>query len=96
MIEATEPTFDQLVKTAGGVVLVEFSASWCGPCHAMRKVLQSFNSVTVLMVDVNRCPNITRKFAISSVPTLVFLRGGKEARRHVGMMNLVSLQSFVS
>lgn len=95
MIEATEATFDQLVKTAG-TALVEFSASWCGPCQAMRKTLQGFNSVTVLMVDVNRCPNLTRQFSVSSVPTLILLRGGKEARRHVGMMNMVSLQSFVS
>jgi len=95
MIEATEPTFDQLVKTSG-TVLVEFSASWCGPCQTMRKVLAEFTSVDVLVVDVNRCPNLTKRFAVSSVPTLILLRNGSEAKRHVGTMNLTMLQSFIS
>lgn len=95
MIEATESTFDDLIKTAG-TALVEFSASWCGPCHLMRKTLKDFAAAQVIMVDVDRCPILSRRFAVASVPTLVLLKGGKEVRRHVGLMNLQGLQAFVS
>ena len=95
MIEATESTFDQMARTAG-TVLVEFTSSTCAPCRMMRKTLEQVSSVTVLQVDVKRCPGITRRFAIASVPTMILLRGGTETRRQVGLMSLQSIQAFIS
>jgi len=97
MIEATENTFRQIIKTQG-TCLVNFTASWCAPCHSMQPALRQLEQTTqivVVAVDVQRCPNLASSFNVKSVPTLVLMGPDGEVRRQVGSQNLSSLQSFV-
>lgn len=97
MIEVTEATLEQAI-TANSVILVKFGASWCAPCRHMHRALEQLEAIcqlTIVEVDIDRCPNLTNRFAITSVPTLVLLRNGVEFRRRVGVQTISQLQSFV-
>ncbi len=80
----TTKTFDSFVA-ANRVALVDFSASWCGPCKVMKPVLDKVaqeyqdRGAAVGIVDVDEQPALTSQFRISAVPTLVFFKDGKAA-----------------
>jgi thioredoxin 1 len=100
MIEVTEQTYEQVIKSLGQPVLLEFSSSTCGPCHMMRGILaelEGTSSVPIVKVDVDRCPVITRKFGVVNVPSFILLVGG-DGRwiRKSGTMTLAQLQAFIS
>lgn len=98
MIEATESTFDQILKTQG-TCLLDFSASRCVPCQSMVPVLRQLeqtSKICVVKVDIERCKDLTAKYGIKSVPTLVFMRDGREVRRVVGAQRLARLQLLIA
>ncbi len=98
MIEATESTFRQILKTHP-TCLVDFSASWCAPCHQMAPILRQLeqsSKITVIKVDVERCPNLAKEFDIQAVPTFVFFKKGLGDRREQGVRRLAELQILVS
>lgn len=97
MIEASETTLSQIIE-AQKVCLVDFTATWCGPCNTMKPVLAAFEKNTgtpVVQVDVNKNPGVTQTHGVRSVPTLVLFRNGNEVRRLVGAQKLQGLMQFV-
>ena len=70
-------------------MLVDFYATWCGPCQMLAPTIQqiaeeSDGSYKVCKVDVDQAPGLVQQFRIMSVPTLAVIVNGKEARRMVG------------
>jgi len=82
--------------SAEKVILVNFFTSWCGTCNVLKPELEKF-SITVPhsypIVDVNleRDSHIISKFHITTLPTLILFKAGKEVWRHVGLINASQL-----
>ncbi len=94
----TEDTFDAGVKT--GVVLVDFYADWCGPCRMLAPVLAQVaeemkGKASVVKVDIDEALKVTEKLQITSVPTLILFKDGKEFERVIGLRDADFLKDFV-
>ena len=84
----TESNFDEEVKT--GVVLIDFWAEWCGPCRRLAPTLDALATeydgrATVAKVNVDENPNITGRFMIMGLPTMLIFKNGEVADQIVGL-----------
>jgi thioredoxin 1 len=88
-LELDPQQFDASVKNAAGAVVVDFFATWCGPCKALapaiEKLAQDFaGQANVYKIDTDKGGDIASGFGIRGVPTIIFFKDGKEANRIVG------------
>ena len=82
--------FNDAVEAAP-LAMVDFWASWCGPCKMLSPVVESLGEkfegkVLVGKVNVDEEPELARQFGVMSIPTVVFLKNGREFDRKVGLM----------
>lgn len=88
-ITLTNDTFQQEVLSSSGVVLVDFWASWCGPCQMMAPVVDeiaaAYPSVKVGKVNVDEQQELAMQFHIESIPTFMIFKNGVAAHRLVGV-----------
>jgi len=68
------------------VEVLKFSATWCGPCRVLANTLKDVEGIT--NIDIEKDQETARKYGIRSVPTMVFLKDGKEVHRQSGNMPL--------
>lgn len=81
-------------------VLVDFFATWCGPCKMLHPVLESVSEkldgkVRVAQVDIDQHQDIAGAFNIQSVPTLIFFKDGKPVLATTGYMDEAGLMKFI-
>ena len=87
--------------TGQGLVLVDFWATWCGPCKMQAPVLDALDAemgdkVKICKVDVDAEMQIARKFRVMSIPTLVVLEDGKVKATRVGYTDLDGLKDMLA
>ena len=92
-----EMHFDQIINTASKPVLVDFWASWCGPCDIQAPILDEFaakyaDEVQVIKVEVDKAPLLQERFDIANIPTMVVFVDGKEQDRLVGARPMQQLE----
>ena len=79
--------------------IVDFFATWCGPCQVLAPVLDDLakevTDVLFVKADVERCPNLISQFSISSVPTIVIFENGKEVRRFIGLQQKSAIRDAI-
>jgi len=81
MLEVTDQTFENEVLKSPLPVVVDFWAAWCGPCRMIAPVVEEFEKdfrgrMKVVKLDVDANPNIASRFAIRSIPSLLFFKKG--------------------
>ncbi len=93
--------FDAEVLASKETVLVDFTASWCGPCKALAPVIEKLadeaaGKYKVVKVDIDEAPTLARRYGIRGVPTVMAFRGGAQVAQQVGLTNLETLRRMVS
>ncbi len=86
--------------TGEGLALVDFWATWCGPCRMQAPILEKLDaelggSVKVCKVDVDEEPDLARRFGVMSIPTLIAFRDGQAVAQRVGVQSLDALKAML-
>jgi thioredoxin 1 len=90
MVEFTEENFKKEVLESSVPVVVDFWATWCGPCKAMTPVMEELSrefgvKAMIGKLNVDENPSVTEQHGVFNIPTLIFFKKGKEADRLVGI-----------
>ncbi len=90
--------FDKEIQK--GVVLVDFHANWCGPCRMLAPVLETVakeikGKATIGKIDIDSEQKTAAHFQITSVPTMILFKDGKEVNRLVGLRNAEAIKEFI-
>lgn len=97
-MDLTEKNFDSVVGS--GVTLVDFWATWCGPCKMQAPIIDQLGDqyqgkFTVAKLDVDQNPSIAARYGVMSIPTLIVYRDGEEVARRVGVQSLQELEAML-
>ena len=97
VIEVNEESFKKEVLE-GGKVLVDFNATWCGPCRMLKPIIDEFSdsaSIKVCSIDVDNNETVARDYNIYSIPCLILFENGNEIKRNTGLISLDEIKNFV-
>jgi thioredoxin 1 len=90
MIHVTDENFEAEVMQSDVPVLVDFSATWCGPCKQLKPIVEELagefsGKLKVAHVDVDQARNSAMKYGVMSVPTVLYMKGGEVQDQQIGM-----------
>lgn len=86
----TQDQFDEVTNQQGKKVLVDFFATWCGPCKMLAPILEELDGVApckIVKVDVDENRALALQYAVASIPTLLVFRNGQLVNRSVGLIS---------
>lgn len=97
-LELTDNNFEELVIKSNKPVIVDFWAEWCGPCRMVGPIVNEIgddfkDQAIVGKLDVDSNPEVTQRFGIRNIPTLLFFKNGEVADKQVGAVPKSSIVS---
>lgn len=97
-VKKTFGSFQELIESSDLPVLVDFYATWCGPCHMMAPILEEVNNqigqqIRIVKIDSDKYPEIASQYHIEALPTLVFFKNGQPVDRIEGVVRADALIS---
>lgn len=99
LINVNTDNFEEEVLGAEQTVILDFWAEWCGPCMMLAPILHEVAEenadITVGKVNVDEEPALAQAYGISSIPTLVVIKDGKEVKRSVGVIPKAKIEELV-
>lgn len=99
MLNITKENFNEEVLNSKGLVLVDFWATWCGPCRALGPILEDFaneyTNVKVGKINVDEQPELASQFRVMSIPTLLLFKDGEVVKKSVGLLSKDELVELI-
>ncbi len=104
ILTLTDGSFDEQVNSASTPVVVDFWAEWCGPCKKIAPILaelatEQAGKLQFAKIDTDANPQVSMRYNVMSIPTLIVFKDGQEAKRVVGAKGkhqlLEELESFI-
>ena len=99
-LEATDGNFDELVLNSDKPVIVDFWATWCGPCKMIAPILEEIageydGKIKITKLNIDENPGTLPKYGIRGIPTLMLFKGGNVEATKVGAVSKSELTAFI-
>lgn len=95
LIHYDNEDFNELIKKK---VLVDFYATWCGPCKMLSPVLDNLSEevdIDIVKIDVDKHSDLAREYGVMSIPTLIVFENNNEIKRTLGFMDKEKIKEFI-
>lgn len=99
-LELTDSNFKDTAVETDKLVVIDFWAAWCGPCKMLTPIINELsedNSEKAIIgkVDVDNNPEVSQKYGITNLPTILFLKNGEIVDKHIGLTSKGALQKKI-
>ena len=92
----SEKEFKENVLDSTDAVLVDFNATWCGPCKMQRPILENLSKdYKIVSVDTDENEELAYQYKVMSIPCMVLIKDGKEVKRMVGLHSEEDIKEFL-
>lgn len=101
MLKVNEKNYDELVGQSALPVILDFGATWCGPCKKLEPIIEELSTemagkIVMAKVDVGEAPSVAQKFGVMGVPTVVFLKGGQPVHQFSGVQSKEKIAGMIT
>lgn len=93
-IDVTKDTYDEAVSE--GIVIVDYWANFCSPCHVLSPILAGLTNVKVVKVDIEKERELAIEYSVRSIPTMLFYKDGEIVDRRVGVLSKKEIEDILA